>query len=59
MRKLTRARARTHTGEPEIRQITLPSQGARLIVASDGLWDAVAPKTIITKVCASLSLSLL
>lgn len=31
--------------EPEIRQVTLPPTGARLIIASDGLWDAVQPKT--------------
>ena len=31
--------------EPEVRRVTLPSQGARLIIASDGLWDAVKPKT--------------
>jgi hypothetical protein len=36
--------------EPEVRQITLPPGGARLIIASDGLWDAVQPKTIIQKV---------
>ena len=31
--------------EPEVRQVTLPSTGGRLIIASDGLWDAVHPKT--------------
>ena len=31
--------------EPEVRRVTLPSQGARLIIASDGLWDAMNPKT--------------
>ena len=31
--------------EPEVRQVTLPQTGGRLIIASDGLWDAVQPKT--------------
>lgn len=31
--------------EPEVRQVTLPFTGGRLIIASDGLWDAVHPKT--------------
>jgi len=29
----------------EVFQITIPSDGARLFIASDGLWDAVHPKT--------------
>ncbi|KAK9830885.1 hypothetical protein WJX81_001707 [Elliptochloris bilobata] len=33
------------TPEPEVRAVVLPAAGARLILASDGLWDAVAPKT--------------
>ncbi|KAG2444124.1 hypothetical protein HYH02_009065 [Chlamydomonas schloesseri] len=33
--------------EPAIRQISLPVTGARLIMASDGLWDAVNAKTVI------------
>ncbi|GLC58862.1 hypothetical protein PLESTB_001409100 [Pleodorina starrii] len=33
--------------EPAVRQISLPVTGARLIIASDGLWDAVNAKTII------------
>ena len=33
------------TAEPEVRQVTLPIGGGRLVLASDGLWDAVAPKT--------------
>lgn len=33
------------TAEPEVRQVTLPLNGARLVIASDGLWDAVNPKT--------------
>ena len=32
---------------PEIRRVTLPAQGARLIIASDGLWDAMNPKTAV------------
>jgi serine/threonine protein phosphatase PrpC len=31
--------------EPEVRQVTLPLGGARLVIASDGLWDAVSPKS--------------
>ncbi|EFJ42787.1 hypothetical protein VOLCADRAFT_121483 [Volvox carteri f. nagariensis] len=33
--------------EPSVRQVSLPVTGARLIIASDGLWDAVNAKTII------------
>lgn len=33
------------TAEPEVRQVTLPLGGGRLVLASDGLWDAVSPKT--------------
>eukprot|EP00873_Tetraselmis_striata_P021650 jgi/Tetstr1/441914/TSEL_030121.t2 len=33
------------TALPEIRQVTLPSSGGRLVLASDGLWDALNPKT--------------
>ena len=33
------------TPEPEVRAVVLPASGARLMLASDGLWDAVAPKT--------------
>ncbi|KAK9918098.1 hypothetical protein WJX75_001295 [Coccomyxa subellipsoidea] len=33
------------TAEPEVRQVTLPIGGGRLVLASDGLWDAVNPKT--------------
>ena len=33
--------------EPEVRRIALPSKGARLIIASDGLWDAMNPKTAV------------
>ena len=28
-----------------MRQVTLPLKGARIVIASDGLWDAVNPKT--------------
>eukprot|EP00208_Stichococcus_sp_RCC1054_P003755 CAMPEP_0206138556 /NCGR_PEP_ID=MMETSP1473-20131121/3407_1 /ASSEMBLY_ACC=CAM_ASM_001109 /TAXON_ID=1461547 /ORGANISM="Stichococcus sp, Strain RCC1054" /LENGTH=535 /DNA_ID=CAMNT_0053532023 /DNA_START=78 /DNA_END=1682 /DNA_ORIENTATION=- len=31
--------------EPEIRQMTLPTGGGRLVLASDGLWDLVKPHT--------------
>ena len=33
------------TSEPEVRQVTLPLNGARIVIASDGLWDAINPKT--------------
>ncbi|CAD7696623.1 unnamed protein product, partial [Ostreobium quekettii] len=33
------------TSVPEVRQFTWPFTGGRLIVASDGLWDAVSPKS--------------
>lgn len=33
--------------EPEVRRVALPSKGARLIIASDGLWDALNPKTAV------------
>ena len=33
------------TAEPEICQVTIPASGARLLVGSDGLWDAILPKT--------------
>jgi len=31
--------------DAEITQVTIPPNGARLFIASDGLWDAVHPKT--------------
>lgn len=31
--------------QPEVHQFTLPITGGRIIVASDGLWDMVNPKT--------------
>ena len=34
----------TARADPEVRQLSLPYAGGRLIVASDGLWDAVKPK---------------
>lgn len=30
---------------PEVRHAVLPESGGRIIVASDGLWDAINPKT--------------
>ena len=30
--------------EPEIRQYIIPREGGRLIIATDGLWDAMSPK---------------
>lgn len=40
------------TAEPEVRQVTLPVGGGRLVLASDGLWDAVNPKTALHHVRA-------
>lgn len=31
--------------DPEVRQVTIPFRGARVVIASDGLWDAVHYKT--------------
>ena len=31
--------------QPEVRRVTLPSTGGRIIIASDGLWDSATPKT--------------
>eukprot|EP00887_Chlorella_sp_A99_P000204 scaffold13.g204.t1 len=31
--------------EPEVCQVTIPATGARLLIGSDGLWDAIHPKT--------------
>eukprot|EP00201_Polytomella_parva_P010274 CAMPEP_0175054170 /NCGR_PEP_ID=MMETSP0052_2-20121109/9353_1 /TAXON_ID=51329 ORGANISM="Polytomella parva, Strain SAG 63-3" /NCGR_SAMPLE_ID=MMETSP0052_2 /ASSEMBLY_ACC=CAM_ASM_000194 /LENGTH=769 /DNA_ID=CAMNT_0016318829 /DNA_START=93 /DNA_END=2399 /DNA_ORIENTATION=- len=33
--------------DPEIRQCTMPVTGGRLIIASDGLWDAQKPKQVL------------
>lgn len=33
--------------EPEVRRVALPSKGGRVIIASDGLWDAMNPKTAV------------
>jgi len=30
--------------EPELRQLIIPRTGGRLIIATDGLWDAISPK---------------
>lgn len=38
------------TAEPEVRQISIPSTGARLILASDGLWDHMNSKTLVHQV---------
>ncbi|GMH41356.1 hypothetical protein BSKO_09266 [Bryopsis sp. KO-2023] len=32
--------------DPEVHQFTWPLAGGRLVIASDGLWDAVSPKTV-------------
>eukprot|EP00879_Flechtneria_rotunda_P029204 GHRR01031486.1.p1 GENE.GHRR01031486.1~~GHRR01031486.1.p1 ORF type:complete len:516 (+),score=198.60 GHRR01031486.1:1276-2823(+) len=35
---------------PEIRHVTLPTTGGRLVIASDGVWDHMQPKSIIHQV---------
>lgn len=40
------------TAEPEVRQVTLPVGGGRIVLASDGLWDATNPKTALHHVRA-------
>lgn len=42
--RLPRA-VRCATCRPQVCQVTLPLTGARMIIGSDGLWDAVHPKT--------------
>ena len=37
-------------GVPEVRQVTLPATGARLYIASDGVWDHMNPKGIVHQV---------
>jgi hypothetical protein len=32
---------------PEIRHVTLPTTGGRLVIASDGVWDHMQPKSMI------------
>jgi serine/threonine protein phosphatase PrpC len=34
-------------GAPAVAQVTLPSTGARLVIASDGVWDVLDPKNAI------------
>lgn len=33
------------SADPEVVRVTLPALGSRLLMGSDGLWDAVLPKT--------------
>lgn len=33
------------SASPELRAVALPHTGARLVMASDGLWDSVQAKT--------------
>jgi serine/threonine protein phosphatase PrpC len=35
---------------PEVRHVTLPTTGGRIIIASDGVWDHTQPKAIIHQV---------
>ena len=35
------------TASPEVRAVALPHTGARLVIASDGLWDSVQAKTAV------------
>jgi serine/threonine protein phosphatase PrpC len=39
---------------PEIRHVTLPTTGGRLVIASDGVWDHMQPKSMIHQVSALL-----
>lgn len=32
---------------PHIRQILVPLRGCRLIIASDGVWDAISKRTVV------------
>jgi serine/threonine protein phosphatase PrpC len=44
------AAAACHAAAPEIRHVTLPTTGGRLIIASDGVWDHMQPKSMIHQV---------
>jgi serine/threonine protein phosphatase PrpC len=35
---------------PEVRHVTLPTNGGRIIIASDGVWDHMQPKSMIHQV---------
>jgi serine/threonine protein phosphatase PrpC len=35
---------------PEIRHVTVPTTGGRIIIASDGVWDHMQPKSMIHQV---------
>jgi len=35
---------------PEVRHVTLPTTGGRIIIASDGVWDHMQPKSMIHQV---------
>lgn len=39
---------------PEVRHVTLPTTGGRIVIASDGVWDAIQPKGVIHQVCVCL-----
>ncbi|QDZ22589.1 serine/threonine protein phosphatase 2C [Chloropicon primus] len=39
-----KAASEVSSSTPEVRHLSLPQTGGRLIMASDGLWDAVTPK---------------
>lgn len=36
---------------PEVRHVTVPTTGGRIIIASDGVWDHMQPKSMIHQVC--------
>lgn len=38
------------TAAPEVRCVTLPTTGGRLIIASDGVWDHMQPRGMIHQV---------
>ena len=33
--------------KPHIRQVVIPETGARLVLASDGVWDCILPKAVL------------
>jgi serine/threonine protein phosphatase PrpC len=42
---------------PEIRHVTLPTTGGRLVIASDGVWDHMQPKSMIHQASAAAAAS--
>jgi serine/threonine protein phosphatase PrpC len=44
---------------PEIRHVTVPTTGGRIIICSDGVWDHMQPKGMIHQVSCSHAVCLL